>query len=148
MQLVAHSTEDTQNIAAELAKKVLAAMTGHAAATIIALRGELGAGKTTFTQGFAKALGITRQPKSPTFLLAKQYAIPRTPYSLWHLDCYRLKSHQDLVALDLHTLFDDPSAIILIEWPERIGSGLPREHIEVHMEHVNEHSRTITISKP
>ncbi len=146
MQYVSQSAADTQAIAAKLAEKIMASMP-NAAATIIALRGDLGAGKTTFTQGFARALGIVQQPKSPTFMLAKQYAIPETPYSLWHLDCYRLQSHNDLATLDLHALFADANNIMLVEWPERVGDGLPRDRIEVHFEHAGEDKRSITISE-
>ena len=146
MQYVSQSAQDTQAIATELAHTVRAEMP-RALATVIALRGELGAGKTTFTQGFAKALGIAQQPKSPTFLLAKQYAIPGTTYSLWHLDCYRLQSHKDLATINLHTIFDDSNNIILIEWPEKVGDGLPRDRIEVHFEHAGEDKRNITISR-
>lgn len=135
MHLVSHSANDTQAIAARLAERVRAALPGRAA-TVIALRGELGAGKTTFVQGFARALGITHHPKSPTFNLAKQYSIPGTPYSLWHLDCYRLAGFQDLQTIDLHRLFTDPANIILIEWPERVGDGLPRDRIEIHFTHL------------
>ena len=80
-------------------------------------------------------------------MLAKQYAIPGTPYSLWHLDCYRLQSHKDLAALDLHALFIDANNIMLIEWPENIGDGLPRDRIEVHFEHAGNDKRSITISE-
>ena len=145
MHFVSQSAQDTQAIAAQLAQKVRATMPS-ATATIIALRGDLGAGKTTFTQGFARALGIPQQPKSPTFLLAKQYGIPETSYSLWHLDCYRLQSHKDLVTIDLHTIFTNANNIILIEWPEKVGDGLPRDRIEVHLTHAGENKRNITIS--
>ncbi len=147
MQYVSQGAQDTQAIAAKLAQKVRAAMP-LAAATIVALRGELGAGKTTFTQGFARALGVVQTPKSPTFMLAKQYAIPRTSYSLWHLDCYRLKSHADLAVIDLHALYGDANNIMMIEWPENIGDGLPRDRIEVHFEHAGDDKRSITISNP
>jgi len=146
MQYVSQSAQDTQAIAAKLTQRVLAAMP-LATATIIALRGDLGAGKTTFTQGFARELGIVQMPKSPTFMLAKQYAIPGTSYSLWHLDCYRLQSHKDLVAIDLHALFTDANNIILVEWPENIGDGLPRDRIEVHFEHMGNDKRSVTISE-
>lgn len=148
MQLTSQGPHDTQAIAAKLAAQVLQAMPGHTAATIITLRGDLGAGKTTFTQGFAHALGVTQRPKSPTFLLAKQYAIPKTNYSLWHLDCYRLTSHKDLAVLDLHHLFTDPANIILIEWPENVGDAIPREHMEIHFAHAGGDRRDITIATP
>jgi len=112
---------------------------------VIALRGELGAGKTTFVQGFARQLGILEQPKSPTFLLAKEYRIPHTEYSLWHLDCYRLSDHRDLITLDLHTIFAQPQNMVIVEWPERVSEGLPREHVEVHLTHEGETKRGITI---
>lgn len=147
MRLVSQSPHDTQAIAAKLADQLLSALPSRSQATIVALRGELGAGKTTFTQGFAQALKITNKPKSPTFMLAKQYAIPGTSFSLWHLDCYRLNGHQDLINLDLHSLFVDPKNIILVEWPERIGDGLPREHVEVHLTHEGNDKRGITIKE-
>jgi tRNA threonylcarbamoyladenosine biosynthesis protein TsaE len=145
MQYVSQNVQDTQSIAATLAHSVRDRMPG-AGATVIALRGDLGAGKTTFTQGFAHALGIVQRPKSPTFLLAKQYAVPGTPFSMWHLDCYRLKNHADLATIDLHSIFHDPNNIILVEWPENVGDGLPRDRIEVHFEHAGNDKRSITIS--
>jgi tRNA threonylcarbamoyladenosine biosynthesis protein TsaE len=147
MQLVSQSAQDTQMIAAELAARLLAGLAGRSKATIVALRGELGAGKTTFTQGFARALGIIERPKSPTFMLVKQYAIPGTDFSLWHLDCYRLNGRQDVVALDLRAVFGDPHNLVLIEWPERIGDGLPRDHVDIHMSHQEGDKRAITIKE-
>jgi tRNA threonylcarbamoyladenosine biosynthesis protein TsaE len=146
MHLVSQSPADTQAIAAKLAQKLLASMPGKAA-TVVALRGELGAGKTTFTQGFAKALNIKEQPKSPTFNLMKEYPIPNTPYRLWHLDCYRLQNHKDLASLDMPRIWNDQNAIVFIEWPERIGNGLPRNHIEIHLEHASKEARAITIKE-
>lgn len=144
MHLVSKSPEDTRAIAAEFAKRLLAEMPG-ATAKVVALRGELGAGKTTFTQGMAHALGIPDRPKSPTFMLAKQYAIPHTTYSLWHVDCYRLNDRTDVVSLDLHTVFSNPQNIVVVEWPERIGDGMPRDCIEIHMTHETGDSRGITL---
>lgn len=154
MHLVAQNVQDTHAIATKLAERLVAALPQKTAATVVALSGDLGAGKTTFTQGFAIALGIQEKPKSPTFLLAKRYEIPHTRipgamhrYFLWHLDCYRLNGRQDLVALDLHSAFLDPKNIILVEWPERIGDALPRDHIEVHMTHEGGEKRGITIKE-
>lgn len=147
MHVVSQNADDTRAIAARFAESIEVRMQGRVTALVVALRGELGAGKTTFTQGFAHALGVPQTPKSPTFLLAKEYTIPHTPHSLWHLDCYRLTSHQDLVTLDLHSIFLNPANIILIEWPERIGDGLPTDHIEIHFEHAGHDTRSITISE-
>src|ERR1700741_3053262 len=106
MHLVSQSPDDTRAIAAKLAKRLIESMPRQAA-IVVALRGELGAGKTTFTQGFAKALGVVEAPKSPTFNLMKGYPIPGTSFHLWHLDCYRMNDHRDLVPLDVHTQFAD-----------------------------------------
>jgi tRNA threonylcarbamoyladenosine biosynthesis protein TsaE len=145
MQMVSQSSEDTRAIAARFATQIEALMAGRTTALVVALRGELGSGKTTFTQGLAHALGVSQTPKSPTFLLAKEYPIPHTQRSLWHLDCYRLSGHQDLVTLDLHHIFSDPRNVILIEWPERVGDGLPRDHIEIHFAHNGNDTRSITM---
>lgn len=145
MKLVSESPEDTRAIAAKLVERLRAAMP-RSAATIIALRGELGAGKTTFVQGFAHALGIPDVPKSPTFTLMKRYAVPGTPWAFWHLDCYRLQGREEAAPLDLHAVFSDPNSIVLIEWPERIGDGIPRDHVEVHMAHAGGDARSIVIS--
>lgn len=145
MRLVSQNPDDTRAVAARLAERVTAAMPG-ANATIVALRGELGAGKTTFVQGFARAIHVRETPKSPTFNLAKRYDVPGTPYALWHLDCYRLQGRRDLDALHMHDVFSDFRNIVLVEWPEKIGDGLPRDHVEVHMTHEGGDRRGIDIS--
>jgi tRNA threonylcarbamoyladenosine biosynthesis protein TsaE len=144
MQLVSQNADDTRAIAARFAARIRTLMPGRTAALVVALRGDLGAGKTTFTQGVAHALGVATRPKSPTFMLAKEYPVPGTPYSLWHLDCYRLTGHQDLATLDMHSLFADPTNIILVEWPERVGDGLPRDRIDIHFQHTGADTRSIT----
>jgi len=148
MQYVSQNAQDTRDIAAQVAHRVLDGMAGRTSACVLALRGPLGAGKTTFTQGFASALGIAQLPKSPTFMLAKRYPIPGTPYALWHLDCYRLTGHGDMAALDLHGTFKDPLNIVLVEWPENIGDGIPRDRLEIHFQHGGGDKRDITISEP
>jgi tRNA threonylcarbamoyladenosine biosynthesis protein TsaE len=145
MHLASKSPDDTRAIAARFARVLLEQMPGRDRALVVALRGELGAGKTTFTQGVAAALNIPERPRSPTFTLMKEYAIPDTPYRLWHLDCYRLTGHADLVPLDLHAQFANPNNIILIEWPERVGDGLPTDHIDVRFSHEGDDVRSLTI---
>lgn len=145
MHLVSQNADDTRAIAARFAQRIRDAMPGRTSALTVALRGELGTGKTTFTQGVARALGIPISPKSPTFMLARQYPVPGTALSLWHLDCYRLAGHQDLAALDMHRVFGDPHHIVFVEWPERVGDGLPRDHREVRFEHLGPDKRGITL---
>lgn len=145
MHLVSQNTEDTRAIAKRLAGEWLTALKGRSSALIVALEGELGAGKTTLVQGIATALGVRELPKSPTFNLAKEYAIPGTDFRLWHLDCYRLSGRDDLAALDMHTVFADPHNLVLIEWAARVGEALPTDHIVIRMEHAGNDTRNISI---
>jgi len=108
-------------------------------ATVIALIGELGAGKTTFVQKFARACGITEPVLSPTFVILKKYG------NLIHIDAYRLKNSAELVALGIHDLMSDPNNVIIIEWADRVSDILPDDCITIHFEHVDETTRKISI---
>ncbi|MBI2674476.1 MAG: tRNA (adenosine(37)-N6)-threonylcarbamoyltransferase complex ATPase subunit type 1 TsaE [Candidatus Yanofskybacteria bacterium] len=141
---------ETQKVAGDLALKVIK----FKESVVIALEGELGAGKTTFVKGFAKALGIRAKIKSPTFVLMKKYRIPKStallryhPTALIHIDCYRVRDHRDLAALDLRSIFNSPENIILIEWPERVSKILPKKLIKIHIDHISEHKRKISLGK-
>src|SRR5258708_773348 len=112
MDVITNSTDETQKWAEEFAKQ----FKNHGG--VIALIGELGAGKTTFTQGFAKGLGIKEKVISPTFVLMRQHQIPKTNRWLFHLDLYRIENSKDLKALDLEELFAQTQNLILIEWAE------------------------------
>lgn len=145
MHLVSQSTADTDAIASRFADTLRHRMEGRAAALVVALEGELGSGKTTLVQGIARALGIPSLPKSPTFTLAKEYPIPGTPYRLVHMDCYRLENHRDLAALDMHRTWADPSALVLVEWAQRVAEALPRDHLTVRLTHEGGDRRGITL---
>jgi tRNA threonylcarbamoyladenosine biosynthesis protein TsaE len=125
----------------------------NCAATIITLHGDLGAGKTTFTQGFARALGIKRRLISPTFVIMRRYPIParRKFKNLYHIDAYRLKNPDGLETLGLAAIFSDPAAIVLIEWPENIKKLLKsrtKETIRLTFEYgKKENERRIIMSR-
>lgn len=107
-------------------------------AVVVALIGELGSGKTTFVQKFAKAYGITEPITSPTFVILKQYG------NFIHVDAYRITS-RELKALGIQELMTDPKNIIFIEWANRVKDILPRNCITIHFEHVNQTTRNIRI---
>lgn len=144
------SVKETQKIAADLACEIIKTQKG----AVIALEGELGAGKTVFVKGFAKALGVKSKIKSPTFVLMKKYLILRnTKYEiqntfLYHLDCYRIRDHKDLKIPELKEILDTPHNIVFIEWAERVREILPKEHVTVHIDHISNNKRKIQISKP
>jgi tRNA threonylcarbamoyladenosine biosynthesis protein TsaE len=117
------SSKKTTDLGGKLARSILNIQRGkNRAATIITLHGDLGAGKTTFTQGFARGLGIKRRLISPTFVIMRRYQMPiRKQFkNLYHIDAYRLKNPDGLETLGLAAIFSDPTAIVLIEWPENI----------------------------
>lgn len=96
-------------------------------ATLVTLSGELGAGKTTFTQGIAKAFGVEGSVTSPTFVLEKIYALPETaPFRrLAHIDAYRLNSGIELAPLGFDELMQDKDTLVVLEWPEKVADSLP-----------------------
>jgi tRNA threonylcarbamoyladenosine biosynthesis protein TsaE len=144
MEFESHSPAETQDLAAKLAAKIISAKPDDGAA-VIALEGDLGAGKTTFVQGFTRALGIKEAVKSPTFLLMKQYDIG-SDRQLYHIDCYRLEDHTSLLPLEIQEILKNPSNIVLIEWAERIEQILPQDRITIRLKHINETTRSITIA--
>jgi tRNA threonylcarbamoyladenosine biosynthesis protein TsaE len=94
---------------------------------VIALKGELGAGKTTFARAFIRALGGTGEVPSPTFTLVQVYELPTA--TVWHCDGYRLRHPEEAWELGIEEAFAD--GIALIEWPERLGTLLPARRLEV-----------------
>ncbi|KKU82541.1 MAG: hypothetical protein UY09_C0012G0045 [Parcubacteria group bacterium GW2011_GWA2_47_8] len=122
------NAEETKKIAAEMGRKLLVdiqagAVTGP---VILALQGDLGAGKTTFVQGLASGLGIDARVTSPTFTIMQRYPIPGLNGSLYHIDCYRLEGGEQLDAIHFNDIVADSRSIIAIEWPERVGARVPR----------------------
>ena len=99
-------------------------------AVVIALRGELGAGKTTLIQGFAKGLGIKSGILSPTFIIMKKFSIPKKPFkTFFHFDCYRIENEKEILELGFREIVSDPRNIVCIEWPEKIKSIVPRNAV-------------------
>lgn len=111
-------------------------------ATIYGLVGDLGAGKTTFVQGVAKALGITESLTSPTFVIQKSYMAQKVFTRLVHIDAYRLHRARELEVLGFSELLKDPHTLILIEWPEQV-QYMNQELPTLTFTWVSEHERTI-----
>lgn len=134
VEIITRSPQEMQKIAAGFAKE--AAQKTANSALVIALEGELGSGKTTFVQGFAKAIGIEEKVLSPTFVLMKIYSLKqRRSKHLVHIDCYRLESAKDLLHLGFRKILKDKDAIILIEWADKIRRILPHDAIWISFCH-------------
>lgn len=102
---------------------------------VIALHGELGAGKTLLTQGVAAGLGVSERVTSPTFTLVNRYATAHG-FDLVHIDCYRLGESADealaeAATIGLDEILADENAAIVIEWAERVAAFLPTDHLDV-----------------
>lgn len=101
-------------------------------ATLIALRGDLGAGKTTFVQALAKELGVGQTVQSPTYVLMRSYPIAYKNFTrLVHIDLYRLEKPEEFVALTPEEFLGDAKNLICVEWPERVGEALPKPDLTV-----------------
>ncbi len=109
-------------------------------AVVLGLRGELGAGKTTFVQQLARQMGVREVVQSPTYVLMKKYALPdglnpmgqkRRFKNLVHIDAYRLENPKEFAALKPAEFLDDPSNLVVVEWPERLGSALPKADLNL-----------------
>ena len=90
---------------------------------VVAIGGELGTGKTTLVRAIARALGVTEPVTSPTFALVHSYAGSAT--TIYHVDAYRLRRAADAADLGLDDMLAEPDSVVLIEWPERLGEGMP-----------------------
>lgn len=100
---------------------------------LLLLNGDLGAGKTTLTQGLGRALGIRRPVKSPTFTIVREYREGKLP--LFHMDFYRLEN-DDLSSIDLSEYLT-AGGIVVIEWPELIINDLPDEYLELKITRID-----------
>jgi tRNA threonylcarbamoyladenosine biosynthesis protein TsaE len=136
MRIVSKSAAQTKKIAAGLAKKILNTKPSTLNAKVVALVGDLGAGKTTFVQGFAKALGIKHRMVSPTFLIMRRYQVSGIKYhDFYHVDIYRIHDPKELNVLNFKSILHSPLNIVLIEWAEKIKKILPKDTIWVNFTH-------------
>lgn len=128
------------------AGQVIGSLAPRDRATVIALSGDLGAGKTTFVQGAALTLGVRESVQSPTFVIEKIYALDGQKFSrLIHIDAYRLKSAHELRILGFEELLRDGRDIIMLEWPEQVRGAIPRDALTIRFD-IEGRGRIITIN--
>ena len=135
---ISTSVEATEVIAFELARTLRGG-------ECIALEGELGAGKTQFVRGLLKGLGgEPRSVSSPTFVLLNVYESGRL--KLFHLDAYRVSGPEDFESIGFNELLEQ-GGVVVIEWASRVASLLPRPRINVAIEHIDDHTRRLSIER-
>ena len=143
-RFVSNSEEETAEVAAKIAAD-------SRPGDVFALNGDLGAGKTVFSRGFAVALGVECPICSPTFTIVQEYEIRDNLKPdlerLYHMDVYRIPDSDSALAFGVDEFLDDESAIKLIEWSERVRDILPSTTTTIEIKHLNEHSREIIIDK-
>ncbi len=123
-------------LAADLAREL-------APGAVVWLEGPLGAGKTTFVRAFAEARGCTVAATSPTYALAHRY--PGRRGDSWHLDCFRLRDPEEAADLDWEELSE--ADVLLIEWPERAGAWAPAAHCTVRLDHDDDDTRRVEVTR-
>lgn len=148
MKIVTRSTQETDAVAIDLAhtlKKVK--QKDHA--TVLALKGDLGAGKTALTKALARALGVKKDVTSPTFVLEKIYPLPSSaPFSqLIHIDAYRLDGAHQLSSLRWEEVIADEKNLVVLEWPERVNEAIPSTAITLMLAFVDDTTREIVVPK-
>lgn len=130
MKIITKSVQETRKYGQKLAQKV---KNGG----VVALYGDLGAGKTTLVQGIAQGLGIKQRIISPTFIIVRQYD------RFWHVDLYRLGSFEEAEAVGIEEIIKDKQNIVVIEWPEKAEKILPEHYIELRLKAISEEEREI-----
>ena len=141
MKTIVTTAVQTRKIAAQLAKT----MRGG---EVLALYGDLGTGKTTFAQAFAKALGVKEAVQSPTFILMHEHRVARAKSSVTtflHADAYRGDAAQ-FRSVGLPEYLGAPGTVSLIEWAERVEELLPKRRIDVRFRHLGGDRRSLSVT--
>lgn len=157
---ISKSTSQTRAIGAVLAKKIFKINGKNKKAFVLALEGDLGGGKTTFLQGFARGLGIKERIVSPTFVILKKFKIlnvePKKNLKrqlesnfnfFYHLDCYRIKNAEEILDVGFRAITKEPDNIIAIEWADRISEFIPSDALTINFYFVDRHKRKIKVYK-
>jgi len=169
-KITSNTTSQTYGLAADLVKEIQGLENQRA--VVVALVGDLGSGKTTFVQGFAKALGVKENITSPTFVIQKKFEIRRKPWFspksppaprlrragetnskskiskfkiLIHIDAYRIDNTQEILDLGWGEMINDSKNIIIVEWADKIKKILPKDSIWIKFKHLIPTKRQIRV---
>ena len=136
-----HTKEETQKIGKTLAQELVPGV-------LVTLAGDLGAGKTTLTQGILEALGAEKPYTSPTFVIMKEYSLPVASQNgikrVYHVDTYRIEA-KDLEHLGFEEWCSDLNGLVILEWPKRVQKLLPEKRVDITLIHKGQSEREIQI---
>ena len=149
-EFISNSPRDTKKFAKDFAKNLQSG-------DILALYGDLGAGKTTFIQGLVASLGYKGKVFSPTFIFVRPYQIRSQTSDIrqqksgiktfYHIDLYRIEEPADLKTIGIEEFLNENDSVSAIEWPERIENGLPERTVKIKFDYIDETKRRITVSE-
>ena len=146
-KIITNSASQTQKLGEKLAKEIFTF--GGSSSTVLGLEGDLGGGKTTFLQGFAKGLGVKEKILSPTFVILKRFQFNNLAIkqfnNFYHIDCYRISNAKEVLGLGFKKIISDPKNIVAVEWSERIKKILPKSAIIIKFNFVDKNKREIVI---
>ena len=148
MKKSSKSREETEQITKVFIEKILKNSSKRDGALVVGLSGDLGVGKTAFTQFAAKYLGIKEKVNSPTFVILKRYKIKKSPSDhkqMFHIDAYRLKSEKDLLNLKWVDLINNKENLIFIEWPENVIKVMPKNAFFIYLSHGKNNTRILEL---
>ena len=137
INFISRSEAETEAFGAEVARRL-------PRGSVVLLDGDLGAGKTVFSRGFARALGIDEPVSSPTYTIVQEYELPEKG-RLYHLDLYRISDVGAALAFGVDEFLSDPASYALVEWPERISGILPENAVKVTLRHLGDGEREINV---
>jgi len=145
MKQITQNREETRSLAKKFVDMLIQAGAGEAA-VVVALNGDLGSAKTTFSQFVGEALGVREGINSPTFLIEKIYELYDRPWKhLIHIDAYRLERPEELLHLGWQDIISRKENLILIEWAEKVKEILPEDAIHINFTFLDEEVRQIEI---
>lgn len=144
MKHISKSLRETKEIAQNFLNTIFRGDTS----TVVALQGDLGAGKTAFAQVVGEILGIEEGIRSPTFVIEKIYAINYKDFkNLIHIDAYRLEKASELLHLGWEEIVKEPENLILVEWPENVAGIIPPEAKKIYFKFIDESTREIFLDE-
>ncbi len=152
MEYLVSNEQDMRDLATNILNRLTRDRSKYDSATILALSGDLGSGKTTFTKMLASELGIQEHITSPTFVIQKSYQIKNIERpnllmfrKLVHIDAYRLESGADMDVLEFRKTVENKENLVIIEWAENIKDALTKRALNIKFEYVDGTTRKITI---
>lgn len=134
-EFVTNNSKQTQELGEMLSRELQGG-------EVVCLTGELGGGKTTFTQGMLKGLEIDGPYTSPTFLIMKEYKTKTK--NIYHIDAYRI-GKEDILNLGFEEIISNPKNIVIIEWADKVSDIIPKNSLWIDFEWVDENERKITV---